>query len=78
MTATKMDYNFNYGFSVDASLFVLDYVKFVIPVLTQIQQWPAEYMLDRLQQYLDRHRSLLEEHDLWGLVETFRESQAAK
>jgi hypothetical protein len=38
-------------------------------------QWPKPYMLDELKQYLEKHKDLLQQHNLWINAEEFFESQ---
>ncbi|GFH08983.1 uncharacterized protein HaLaN_04039 [Haematococcus lacustris] len=70
--------NFNHAYSAHAALFVLNYARFVLPVLLKARQqdWPQPYMLQTVADYLLAHKSLLEQHTvdgrpLWDIAKAF-------
>lgn len=56
---------YNLATSVNHPLFVLLYVEKVLPLLVDVVEWPADYMVPALAAYLEHHRALLEKHGLW-------------
>lgn len=46
-------------------MFVLYYVRTALPLLADVQDWPAEYMPGMLAAWLDKHGPLLRERSWW-------------
>lgn len=67
--------NFNIATSVNHPLWVLNYVKDVLPILSHVRSWPSDYMLGALMEYLNHHEKLIRDHHLWHIVEKFHSCQ---
>ncbi|KAJ9513929.1 hypothetical protein QJQ45_021054 [Haematococcus lacustris] len=77
--------NFNCAYSAHADLFVLNYARFVVPVLckTSPTDWPQPYMQQELTDYLCTHKQLLQEkkvegRPLWSNAELFMGAHGTK
>ncbi|KAJ9524210.1 hypothetical protein QJQ45_004984 [Haematococcus lacustris] len=70
--------NFNHAYNVHDDLFVLNYVRFVLPVLSKAspQDWPQPYMQREVTNYVLAHKQLLQQHvvdgrTLWSNADAF-------
>ncbi|KAL6749539.1 hypothetical protein V8C86DRAFT_2842999 [Haematococcus lacustris] len=77
--------NFNCAYSAHADLFVLNYARFVVPVLCKASpaDWPQPYMQQELTDYLCTHKQLLQQHraegrTLWSNAEVFMGAHGTK
>ena len=55
----------NAGISVNHPLWVVWYIKEVLPLLSELEQWPQAYMPVMLAAYLRHHEDLLRHKGLW-------------
>ncbi|KAL6748229.1 hypothetical protein V8C86DRAFT_2884637 [Haematococcus lacustris] len=82
---SDMSANLNCAYSAHADLFVLNYARFVLPVLLKARQqdWPQPYMLQTVANYLLAHKSLLKQHTvdgrpLWDIAKAFFQAHSVQ
>ncbi|KAK9797791.1 hypothetical protein WJX73_005420 [Symbiochloris irregularis] len=66
-TSGRTDLGFNVAVSVNHKLFVVWYVREILPIICRLSEdaWPAEYMRSALALWLQHHRGLIESEGLW-------------
>ncbi|GFH29794.1 uncharacterized protein HaLaN_28519 [Haematococcus lacustris] len=77
-SGTENRANFNHAYNVHDDLFVLNYARFVLPVLSKAspQDWPQPYMQREVTNYVLAHKQLLQQHvvdgrTLWSNADAF-------
>ena len=56
---------YNAATSVNFPTWVIWYVREALPLVIQVQEWPADYMAGMLAEWLQHHQKLLQVQELW-------------